>query len=144
MSNISLVPTISLLFTIWNPWLDFSLSFKNCWNWRITFNLLWSLALHKFILSAYTYNTFIFIHFHILYLLLFLFIVTSYVDMPGLYRLTRLNSLPRSRIVSPCYGETVHSGLEPNGHVIEPFVLTTIPRDRFYNIPTWSFKPVSW
>ena len=31
----------------------------------------------------------------------------------GLYRLSSLNSLPRSRIVNPCYGGTVHSELEP-------------------------------
>ena len=31
----------------------------------------------------------------------------------GLYRLSRLNSLPRSLIVNPCYGGTVRLGLEP-------------------------------
>ena len=31
----------------------------------------------------------------------------------GLYRLSRFYSVPRSRIVSPCYGRTVHCGLEP-------------------------------
>ena len=31
----------------------------------------------------------------------------------GLYKHSRLNSLPRSRRVNPCYGGTVHSGLKP-------------------------------
>ena len=41
-----------------------------------------------------------------------LFSITSYADMPALYRLSRLNSVPRSRIVNPCNGGTVYFRFE--------------------------------
>ena len=41
-----------------------------------------------------------------------LFVVNVLRGHTGLYRLSRLYSIPRSRIVSPYYGGTVHSGLE--------------------------------
>ena len=46
--------------------------------------------------------------------ILVLFGVTSLRRHAGLYRLSRLNSIPRSRVSpNPCYGRTVHSRFEP-------------------------------
>ena len=60
-------------------------------------------------------------------LLLLLLGVMFYADThAGLYRLSRLKTLPRSRIVNPCNGGTVHFRLEWMLH----FKLTTAPLDR--------------
>ena len=64
------------------------------------------------------------------HLIFLLFGVNGLREHAGLYRLSILYSIPRSRIVSPYYGGTVHSGLEPiTGVFFESFELTTVPRD---------------